>query len=163
MSEGFFKVTKSFILYRQEHSEDCETLADGETVGVHPIRDFQEGTLLVRGGQGFISVTTRGAGSPVSVYSTDGRCLRHLYIQQERFKNFKGIHSNAQMTEKNDSPICRARCRLCEYVAPGYGNVEAICPRLYPHPQSFAHHCRPRRLRKSAVPPHCRSHKLQKS
>ena len=78
MSEGFFKVTKSFILYRQEHSEDCETLADGETVGVHPIRDFQEGTLLVRGGQGFISVTTRGAGSPVSVYSTDGRCLRHL-------------------------------------------------------------------------------------
>ena len=78
MSEGFFKVAKSFILYRQEHSDDRETLADGETVGVHPIRDFQEGTLLVRGGQGFISVTTRGAGSPVSVYSTDGRCLRHL-------------------------------------------------------------------------------------
>ena len=27
MSEGFFKVAKSFILYRQEHSEDRETLA----------------------------------------------------------------------------------------------------------------------------------------
>ncbi len=60
----------------------------------------------------------------------------------------------------HDPPVCRARCRLVGYAPHGYGEAEALRPRLQPHPQGGPHHCRPRRLGESAGHAHRRSHRL---
>ena len=60
----------------------------------------------------------------------------------------------------HDPPVCRARCRLVGYAPHGYGEAEALCPRLQPHPQGGPHHCRPRRLGESAGHAHRRSYRV---
>ena len=78
------------------------------------------------------------------------RVIRAREIQAERFSGQKGIHCNAQISERMIHP----------HAENGHGTSVTICPRLQPHPEGSTHHCRPGRLRTCRVAPLGRGHRL---
>ena len=88
------------------------------------------------------------------------RVIRAREIQAERFSGQKGIHCNAQMSERmihqyaepDEAGICMLRMAMERL---------SLSARAYkPHPEGSTHHCRPGRLRTCRVAPLGRGHRL---
>ena len=81
-----------------------------------------------------ISRATQGESSA----SIRERVIKARQIQEQRFREHRGIHCNAQMSRAHDSPVRRTRRGRHRHAARRHGAAQPVSPSLQPHTESGA-------------------------